>query len=98
MMEAERTSETLVNFYRTTRPYNPEDCYLRTHRRDNLNFYLDVNTFWHLFIDMALESQGRTSCRVADLIIPTCRPPELFHYSNKSNLSFHVMAVFCKLV
>jgi hypothetical protein len=27
MMEAARTSETLVNFYQTTRRYNPEDSY-----------------------------------------------------------------------
>jgi hypothetical protein len=33
MMEAARTSETLVNFYQTTRRYNPEDSHLRTHRR-----------------------------------------------------------------
>jgi hypothetical protein len=39
MMEAERTSETLVNFYQTTRLYNPEDSHLRAHRRDNLKFY-----------------------------------------------------------
>jgi hypothetical protein len=36
MMEAARTSETLVNFYQTTRRYNPEDSHLRTHRRENL--------------------------------------------------------------
>jgi hypothetical protein len=36
MMEAARTSETLVNFYQTTQRYNPEDCHLRTHRRENL--------------------------------------------------------------
>jgi hypothetical protein len=29
MMEAARTSETLVNFYPTTRRYNPEDSHLR---------------------------------------------------------------------
>jgi hypothetical protein len=29
MMEAERTSETLVNLYQTTRRYNPEDSHLR---------------------------------------------------------------------
>jgi hypothetical protein len=29
MMEAERTCETLVNFYQTTRRYNPEDSHLR---------------------------------------------------------------------
>jgi hypothetical protein len=32
MMEAAKTSETLVNFYQTTRRYIPEDSYLRTHR------------------------------------------------------------------
>jgi hypothetical protein len=40
MKEAARTSETLVNFYETTRRYNPEDSHLRTHRRENLKSYL----------------------------------------------------------
>jgi hypothetical protein len=39
MMEASRTSETLVNFYQTTRHYNPGDSHLRTHRRENLKSY-----------------------------------------------------------
>jgi hypothetical protein len=39
MMEAAGTSETLVNFYQTTRRYNPEDNHLRTHRRENLKSY-----------------------------------------------------------
>jgi hypothetical protein len=42
-MEAARTSETLVNFYQTTRRYNPEDSNLHTHRRENLKSYM-VNT------------------------------------------------------
>jgi hypothetical protein len=29
MMEAAMTSETLVNFYQTTRRYNPEDSHLQ---------------------------------------------------------------------
>jgi hypothetical protein len=29
MMEAARTSETLVNFYQTTRRYSPEDSHLQ---------------------------------------------------------------------
>jgi hypothetical protein len=33
---AASTSETLVNFYQTTRRYNPEDSHLRIHRRENL--------------------------------------------------------------
>jgi hypothetical protein len=40
MMEAARTSETLVNFYQNTRRYNPEDSHVRTHRRENLKSYL----------------------------------------------------------
>jgi hypothetical protein len=40
MMEAASTSETLVNFFQTTRRYNPEDSHLRTHRRENLKSYL----------------------------------------------------------
>jgi hypothetical protein len=28
MMEAARTSETLVNFYQTTQRYNPEDSHV----------------------------------------------------------------------
>jgi hypothetical protein len=36
MMEAARTSETLVNFYQTTPRYKPEDGHLSTHRRENL--------------------------------------------------------------
>jgi hypothetical protein len=32
MMEAARTSETLVNFYQTTRCYNPEDSNLQSYK------------------------------------------------------------------
>jgi hypothetical protein len=39
MLEATRTSETLVNFYQTTRRYNPENSNLRTHRRENLKSF-----------------------------------------------------------
>jgi hypothetical protein len=39
MMEAARSSETLVSFYQTTRRYNPEDSHLRTNRRENLKSY-----------------------------------------------------------
>jgi hypothetical protein len=45
MMEATRTSETLVNFYHTTRRYNPEDSHLRNHRRENLKSYLQNYNF-----------------------------------------------------
>jgi hypothetical protein len=48
MMEAASTSETLVNFYQTTRRYNPEDNHLRTHRRENLKSYLDSSDSRHL--------------------------------------------------
>jgi hypothetical protein len=39
--EAARNSETLINFYQTTRSHNPEeDSHLHTHRRENLKSYL----------------------------------------------------------
>jgi hypothetical protein len=37
MMEAASTYETLVNFYQTTRRYNPEDSHLHTHPTRLLN-------------------------------------------------------------
>jgi hypothetical protein len=40
MMEAGRTSETLVNFYQTTWHYNPEVSHLHTHCRENLKSHL----------------------------------------------------------
>jgi hypothetical protein len=42
MMEAARSSETLLNFYQTTRRYNPEDSHLRTHRLRTLNITIDA--------------------------------------------------------
>jgi hypothetical protein len=38
MMEAARTSETLVNFFQTARCYNPEDSYL--HMSEDYVFFL----------------------------------------------------------
>jgi hypothetical protein len=45
MTEAAKTSETLVNFYQTTRRYNPENCHLRAHCRENLKSYLRLIQF-----------------------------------------------------
>jgi hypothetical protein len=39
MMEAASISETLVNFYQTTRRNNPEDSHLHIRRRENLKSY-----------------------------------------------------------
>jgi hypothetical protein len=36
MMEAASTSETLVNFYQTTRHNNPEDSHIYTRRHDKI--------------------------------------------------------------
>jgi hypothetical protein len=37
-MEAARTSETLVNFYQTTRCYNPEDSNLHLYNSFSFSF------------------------------------------------------------
>jgi hypothetical protein len=46
MMEAARISEKLVNFFQTTRRYNPEDSHFRTHRRENLKSCSTARTFF----------------------------------------------------
>jgi hypothetical protein len=57
MKEAARTSETLVNFYQTTRRYNPADSHLRTHRCENLKSYLTKIIFTQeLFVDIAITN------------------------------------------
>jgi hypothetical protein len=38
-IKAASTSETSVNFYQTTRRYNPEDNHIHTRRRENLTSY-----------------------------------------------------------
>jgi hypothetical protein len=59
MMEAARTSKTLINFYQTTRRYNPEDSHLRTHRRENLKSYFDINyiLYWRILRKTAAPFQ-----------------------------------------
>jgi hypothetical protein len=42
IMEAVRTSETLVYFYETTWPDISEGCYLHTRRPGNLKFYISA--------------------------------------------------------
>jgi hypothetical protein len=42
MMEAESTCETSVNFYQTTRRYNPEDSHLHSRRRENLKYRINL--------------------------------------------------------
>jgi hypothetical protein len=39
MMEVVRTPETSIQFYESTRRYNPECCHLRTSRHENLKSY-----------------------------------------------------------
>jgi hypothetical protein len=52
-LEAARTSEKLVNFYQTTRRYNPEDSHLRTHRRENLKSYIGCE--WVNWIELSQD-------------------------------------------
>jgi ribosomal protein L17 len=60
MMEAAKTSETLVNFYQTTRRYNPEDSHLRSHRRENLKSYKDKLS--QKLFDKLFQEIGRKYC------------------------------------
>jgi hypothetical protein len=53
-MEAASTSEKSVNFYQTTRPYNPEDSRFHTHSRENLKSYL-VCTLNQIFVEYQIK-------------------------------------------
>jgi hypothetical protein len=48
IMEAARSSETLVNFYQTTRRYSPEDSHLRSNRRENLKSYIKFTCIFYM--------------------------------------------------
>jgi hypothetical protein len=63
MMEAARSSETLVNFYRTTRRYNPEDSHLRTNRRENLKSYFYQTTRRSIPEDSYLHTRRRENLK-----------------------------------
>jgi hypothetical protein len=54
MMEAVRTSETLVNFNMTTRRYIPEDSNVHTRRRVNLKSH---DFFSSLFVHTSFKAQ-----------------------------------------
>jgi hypothetical protein len=50
--------ETSVNFYQTTRRYNPEDSHLYTRRRENLKSYFGWNIHW-LILSEKYINMGR---------------------------------------
>jgi hypothetical protein len=69
MMEAARTSETLVNSDQHTRCYNPEDSNLHTHRCENLKSYsVDVNLLRGNYLGAyrsAIKTTQELYCKVA---------------------------------
>jgi hypothetical protein len=52
MMEAARTSETMINFYQTTQCYNPEDSRLQSKKcfKQGLSLYLSIMSWKKLYI------------------------------------------------
>jgi hypothetical protein len=63
-METARTSDTLVNFYQTTRRYNPEDGHIRTHHRENVKSYLILYAYDQVII---AESEDALQIAVNEL-------------------------------
>jgi hypothetical protein len=78
MMEAARTSETLVNFYQTTRCYNPEDSNLHTHRRENFKSYnikMDLREIGFGDVDWIQLAQDRDRWRALVNTVMNLRVP-----------------------
>jgi hypothetical protein len=67
MMDAAWTSETLVNFYQTTRCYKPEDSHLHTHRRENLKSYFEICLFRNPFAVDINEFAAQMQMKVVEL-------------------------------
>jgi hypothetical protein len=85
MMEAARTSETLVNFHQTTRRYNPEDSHLRTHRRENLRSYMVHTvpfTLLKYLITILVSSNGTRAVSGCDFKDVTEIIKKYYHLSN----------------
>jgi hypothetical protein len=61
MMEAARTSETLVNFYQATRRYNPEDSHLRHWMEVNTELHASA-TFRNTRIILKSDGEEKNSC------------------------------------
>jgi hypothetical protein len=57
MMEAVSTSETLVNFYQTTRRYIPEDSHFYSRRREQLKSYM-VFIIYEMYTGKDFEGRG----------------------------------------
>jgi hypothetical protein len=55
MIEVASTSETSVNFYQTTRHYDPEDSHLHTCHHENLTSYLGPMSFAHLLLKITSQ-------------------------------------------
>jgi hypothetical protein len=74
MMEAVRTSETLVNFYQSTRRYKPEDSHLRAHHRENLKFYYETGVRFSIEHQTNYNPRTKLSFEVV-CITKTINPP-----------------------
>jgi hypothetical protein len=62
LLEVASTSETLVNFYQTTRRNIPEYIHLHTRRRENLTSHHDrhmSSSFYTMFEDASLFQKYR---------------------------------------
>jgi hypothetical protein len=89
MMEAASTSETSVNFYQTTRRYNPEVSHLHTRLRENLTWRLHwiimyefglLSAISHCLIWVAVTSGCRSStCLVSVTWTPDWRWSHCMH-------------------
>jgi hypothetical protein len=89
MIEATSTSETSINFYRTTRRYNPEDSHLHTRRRGNLKSYsLEsvTNSYNLIKYNLNYQPDGCSNSRDGRTIL---RQEAITHYT-KCNPSYEL--------
>jgi hypothetical protein len=105
MMEAARTFETLVNFYQTTRRYDPEDSYLWQYRSPARKFPLIFSLFFtKLFMTAAFNlcTRGfrtKKSTSAAGLSCDgTRRQFSGFHITTAVRLFVALFHIFCPML
>jgi hypothetical protein len=93
-MEVTYSSETSVDFQRTTRLYIPEDVTLHNHRSKNLKSYIHLNVLPHLLLGFP----GRCFPRyISNIVCITCLPMVVIPPANRSRLHFTILIIQCDL-
>jgi hypothetical protein len=98
MMEAARTSETLVNLYQTTRRYNPEDSHLHVYNCLHININTTIYTgFGNEWCRNHLASPSDLEVRICERSCHIQRQIEIKPRTAITNIDSRQINIFCEI-